>query len=308
MDTHVYIDGFNLFYGLLKGTPYKWLDLERFCDQLLPRNTIVKIHYFTARVHARPQDPDQPTRQLAYLHALATLPRVEVHLGNFMSSVVRQVVVDSDPATGRYLRAGGQPVLKTDAAGDPVKAWVLKSEEKGSDVNLAAHLLRDAYRGACKCAVVISNDSDLLTPISMAKTDCGLVVGLVPPREKGSLQLKALADFRVPARTHLLAASQLADPVQTPTGSAQAGELVTAIDGIKGNLPPSIQAASRPALFRLVEPHADIDRDDAVRFVEFVDRDGTKRAFPAAGGDTAFVEIEIDDVPGLGRAVEVLFV
>ena len=48
MITNVYIDGFNLYYGLLKGTSYKWLDLERFCDQLLPRNTVQKIYYFTA--------------------------------------------------------------------------------------------------------------------------------------------------------------------------------------------------------------------------------------------------------------------
>jgi len=68
-------------------------------------------------VDARPDDPDQPTRQLTYLNALATLPRVEVRLGTFMSSVVRQVVVEDDPATGRWRRAGGRPVIKTDAAG-----------------------------------------------------------------------------------------------------------------------------------------------------------------------------------------------
>jgi len=87
------------------------------------------------------------------------------------------------PAVG--VAPHGKPVLKTDAAGDAVKAWVFKSEEKGSDVNLAAYLLRDAYRAACACAVIVSNDSDLLTPIRMAKADCGLFVGLVPPRPKG---------------------------------------------------------------------------------------------------------------------------
>jgi hypothetical protein len=82
LETHVYIDGFNLYYGLLRGTPHKWLDLERFCDQLLPKNDVRKIYYFTAKVDARPHDPDQPTRQLAYLHALETFPRVEVHRVN----------------------------------------------------------------------------------------------------------------------------------------------------------------------------------------------------------------------------------
>lgn len=176
MDTHVYIDGFNLYYGLLKSRPNKWLDLEKFCDQLLPKNTVRKIYYFTAKVDARPHDPDQPTRQLAYLQALATLPRVEIHLGTFMTQVVSQVVVDTDPATGRPLRVAGTPVIKTAPGGAPVKAYVLKSEEKGSDVNLAACLLRDAYRKACTCAVIISNDSDLITPIAMAKADCGLKI------------------------------------------------------------------------------------------------------------------------------------
>ncbi len=53
MRTHVYIDGFHLYYGLLRGTPYRWLDLERFCDGLLPKNDVQKIYYFTAKVDAR---------------------------------------------------------------------------------------------------------------------------------------------------------------------------------------------------------------------------------------------------------------
>lgn len=219
MHTHIYIDGFNLYYGLLRGTPYKWIDLEKMCDQLLPKNKVEKIYYFTAKVDARPEDPDQPLRQQAFLNALATLPRVEIHLGNFMSSVVRQPVVDCDPMTGRTLRINGKPVLKRDADGNAVLERVLKSEEKGSDVNLAAYLLRDAYKKACDCAVIISNDSDLLTPIRMAKSDCGLVIGLVPPRPKGSIELKSLADFKIDPRIHILASSQFPETVLTPAGT-----------------------------------------------------------------------------------------
>jgi uncharacterized LabA/DUF88 family protein len=219
LETHVYSDGFNLFYGLLKETPWKWLDLERFCDQLLPKNDVRRIHYFTARVEARSHDPDQPNRQNAWLKALGTLPRVEIHYGNFMSSVVSQVVVETDPTTGRPLRTNGMPIVRTDADGIPVKTMVLKTEEKGSDVNIAAHLLRDAFKGHCRCAVIISNDSDLLTPIRMAKSDCGLVIGLVPPRARGSIELKRLADFKIDPRVQVLAASQFADPVLTLDGA-----------------------------------------------------------------------------------------
>jgi hypothetical protein len=38
--TNVYIDGFNLFYGALKASPYKWLDPEALCHHLLPKDSI----------------------------------------------------------------------------------------------------------------------------------------------------------------------------------------------------------------------------------------------------------------------------
>jgi hypothetical protein len=46
MKTTVYVDGFNLYYGAVKGTAYKWLNLNRLCQFLLPRNEITKIKYF----------------------------------------------------------------------------------------------------------------------------------------------------------------------------------------------------------------------------------------------------------------------
>ena len=54
---NVYVDGFNLYYGCLKGTEYRWLDLGAFCQKLIPSNPINRIRYFTARISARPLDP-----------------------------------------------------------------------------------------------------------------------------------------------------------------------------------------------------------------------------------------------------------
>ncbi len=78
MDTIVYIDGFNFYYGCLAGTPYKWLNIAAMCDDLLPPNKILAVKYFTARLQARPGDPDQPSRQDTYFKALRTDPRVEI--------------------------------------------------------------------------------------------------------------------------------------------------------------------------------------------------------------------------------------
>jgi hypothetical protein len=35
MRTYVYIDAFNLYYGALKGTPYKWLDVKALFGSIL---------------------------------------------------------------------------------------------------------------------------------------------------------------------------------------------------------------------------------------------------------------------------------
>ena len=56
----VYIDGFNLYYGALKGTPYKWLDVEALARKLAPTDQLVAVRYFTARVRPQPNDPQQP--------------------------------------------------------------------------------------------------------------------------------------------------------------------------------------------------------------------------------------------------------
>lgn len=218
MLTNVYVDGFNLYYGCLKGTPHKWLNLETLFDQLLPKNQVQHIHYFTARVEARPGDPDVAVRQQTYLRALATLSRVTIHYGTFLSSPVRAPVLECRP-DGKPLRQSGKLVVKRKPTGAVVMEWVHKTEEKGSDVNLAAHLLRDALKGVSPCAVVVSNDSDLLTPIGMAQTDGGIVVGLIPPRPDGSAELKRLTNFKRDIRPHHLSSSQFPQTLTDTVGS-----------------------------------------------------------------------------------------
>jgi len=73
---------------------------------------------------------------------------------------------------------------------------VLRAEEKGSDVNLATHLVRDAFRGEFDVAVVISNDSALYEPIRIVTHELKKPVGLlVPERVTISTKLKPIASF-----------------------------------------------------------------------------------------------------------------
>ncbi len=182
--TIVYIDGFNLYYRALKGTPHKWLDIEAMSHAALPQHcTIERVNYYTARISGR-VDPDSPRRQHAYLRAIATLPTVVIHYGNFL--VTRKWAGLVQPPDFR------PPVtLPPDAA--PHVAYVWKTEEKGSDVNLGVHLVRDAFKGAFDLAAVLTNDTDLVEPIRIVTQELGLSVTLLTPVAKPATSLVRVA-------------------------------------------------------------------------------------------------------------------
>ncbi len=160
--TNVYVDTFNLYYGLLKGSSYRWLDIKKLCQTELPTNQINKIRCFSARVIARPNDPDQRNRQNAYFRALETTPNLTMHLGHFLESEVSMRLVTTDAQGNKY-------------------ATVRKTEEKGSDVNLASHLLLDGFNKDYEVAVVITNDSDLAEPIRLVRQELKLRVLVLHP-------------------------------------------------------------------------------------------------------------------------------
>lgn len=164
MPTNIYVDGFNVYYGCLRGTPYRWLDLDALCRRLFPRDTVHRIRYFTAMVSARLGDPQQPQRQQAYLRALETIPHLTIHRGRYLTHPTRMPLAHPRP-------------------GGPTTVEVIKTEEKGSDVNLATYLLLDAFRRDCDTAVVISNDSDLKEPVELAQSELGIKVGVVNPHQ-----------------------------------------------------------------------------------------------------------------------------
>ena len=174
MKTNVYVDGFNLYYGATKNTPYKWLDLSKLCSLLLPKDQIQEIKYFTALVKGRPHDPDQPIRQQAYIRALETISNLSVIYGAFLTHPAKMVKTGSNP-----------------------RQWVTvdKTEEKGSDVNLASHLLWDAFTNKIDIAVLVTNDSDLVEPVRIVRDVLNLSVGILNPHQHHSVELKEFATF-----------------------------------------------------------------------------------------------------------------
>ncbi|HET7921307.1 MAG TPA: NYN domain-containing protein, partial [Gammaproteobacteria bacterium] len=98
----------------------------------------------------------------------------------------------------------------------PPTVQVWKNEEKGSDVNLALHVLNDAWQNSYDCAVIVSNDSDLAESLRLVKAQHKKLIGIVTPGapiRKTSWQLKQHADFVKPIRTWMLQQSQLPNPI-----------------------------------------------------------------------------------------------
>lgn len=199
MRTAIYVDGFNLFHSLLENRKgVKWLDLEAMAaGALSSQNRICLVRYFTARVTGSVADPDKPSRQDVYIRALRARG-VIIHEGNFTERTKTRRLVNPPPPPGSKY----------------VEVW--HREEKGSDVNLAVHLLNDAWRNTMDCAVVVSNDSDLAEACHMARA-LGKVVGLLCPiANRPTVQLKDNTNFqRHITQTHLLN-SQLPNPVIDP--------------------------------------------------------------------------------------------
>ncbi|MCU1222930.1 MAG: hypothetical protein JWQ42_1023 [Edaphobacter sp.] len=99
------------------------------------------------------------------------------------------------------------------------KVWVDKTEEKGSDVNLASHLLRDAYTGKFEVAVLITNDSDLAEPVRIVAQELDLPVGILNPHQFHSRELRQYATFLKRIRQGDLAASQFPRTVTDRKGT-----------------------------------------------------------------------------------------
>lgn len=169
----VYIDGFNLYFGLCdRGwRRFLWLDLAQFAARLLkPGQVSAGVKYFTARVR---DDPGKVQRQSTYLQALEARGGVSIHYGRYQRKA-------------RQCRS--------------CNAMWNEYEEKMSDVRLAVELVKDAFTDAFDTAVVVSADADLQPPLELLRElfPTKRVVAVFPPA-RDSFHLRAIAheSFRI---------------------------------------------------------------------------------------------------------------
>jgi len=187
----VYVDGYNLYYGgkkLINGSSWKWLDIRKLVESLLPKSApwfngeLVRILYFTAEVN---NAPETLRRQQAYVEALRISGLVDyVVFGKFKS------FKDENFAVTGYYKRFDYVQMQTDPL--PEEKWVkldsekfvrvshLRNEEKGTDVNIASHILIDLLTNQLDALIIITNDDDLYFPIRYAREH--VPVSVINPR------------------------------------------------------------------------------------------------------------------------------
>lgn len=205
MRVGVYIDGFNLYYGARglcgRGTAgWRWLDLRALASRLVVEQagwvdaSVTRVVYCTARVNGADNRIGQQEQDV-YLRALVATKSIdELALGTYVSRVATAPLAIVGRRGRPELVHPQWPLMvrdgsNSDSPGATFMASVARREEKGSDVNVASHLLIDVLGGMVDAAVVISNDSDLEFPVRHARE---LVpVGLVNPT-KGYPQVASM--------------------------------------------------------------------------------------------------------------------
>lgn len=195
----VYIDGFNLYYGALKDTPYKWLNLEKCFKLLRQDDDIQRISYFTALLTG-----DKLVRQQIYLDAIQASPLVKVTYGLFKPR-------------GRK--------CKVNVCAHSGNKYYSDFEEKGTDVNIAISMLDDASKNLCERIILVSADSDLVPAVNLVKKNFSNieVVVYIPSRnyKRGAaLELREAADKDKTLPQKILAVSQLPPKLIGASGKA----------------------------------------------------------------------------------------
>ena len=133
MRTIVYVDGYNFYFGVLRGTPYKWLDLvglvKHICRVQNPNIEITAVKFFTAPVITK-----LATQGEKALHSQDTYHKALKNAHEGVIEIINGYFVMEKGTPPKYKN----PVDKLDR----VEVWRL--EEKQTDVNIAMHLYRDA--------------------------------------------------------------------------------------------------------------------------------------------------------------------
>jgi uncharacterized LabA/DUF88 family protein len=185
-----YLDGFNIYNGMMaKGWGrYRWLDYPALLRRYLRApQELVGIKYFTARMT---HQPDKYARQQQYLRALEERGGIEILAGKFTSRRV-------------FCRKCSK--------------WFRVPQEKRTDVNLATHLVADAFDDQFDTFLICTADSDLIPAVNYVQERFKKRFFLIDPPRRHSDELAEIADGHLRSNKQFFRQSQLPDPVEYVT-------------------------------------------------------------------------------------------
>ncbi|MDD2353483.1 MAG: NYN domain-containing protein [Atribacterota bacterium] len=194
----IYIDGFNLYYGAVKNTPWKWLNIEKYFNLLLPNDDIQTIKYFTAKING-----SHKPNQESFLRALLTLNKIKIIYGLFKFKTMKCLV--------KNCKYGGARTFNV-------------PEEKRTDVNIAAHMIEDVFYNRCDRLIIISGDSDLVPAVKTVKNivPSKKIIVYVPANNKirgAATELRRSADRHKTLPNNLLAKAQFPNQLYDKNGN-----------------------------------------------------------------------------------------
>ncbi|MCH8493424.1 MAG: NYN domain-containing protein [Idiomarina sp.] len=214
MKTIIYIDGYNLFYGCLKHSPFKWLDLyQLFVERILhaqnPALEVIQIKFFTADIKAKIASNGQLATQAqqAYHRALEQCypEQIEIIKGFYSLEKAKLPIYISPPDKSQG-----------------VDVW--KLEEKETDVNIALTAYRDVSKEHAEHIVFVSNDTDIFPALEAIREDFdgAVKIGVIIPirqHENSRPPNAKLSNYADWTRKYIteaeLAASQLPEIIPT---------------------------------------------------------------------------------------------
>lgn len=185
----VFIDGFNLYFGLTSAYPnFKWLNVYLLSQNLLrPNQELVSVSYFTARIG---NNPPKEQRQNIYLSAIKSTP-AHIIYGHYKSK-------------NKSCRRCGH-------------SWQT-NEEKMTDVNIAVQMITGAVQNTYDRAILISGDSDLVPPIKTVQDIFNKKVFVAFPPNRHNHSVKSIANGSMMLGRGTLSKSQFATSITLSNG------------------------------------------------------------------------------------------
>lgn len=180
----VYIDGFNLYFGLISKYPkYKWLDVYKLSENLLKENQkLSDVKYFTAMVS---NNPEKEERQRKYISAIRTT-KTKIIFGHYKSKNINCFRCNH--------------------------TWI-DNEEKMTDVNISVEMIVDAIENKIDKAILISGDSDLIPPIKTLITKFNKKVIVAFPPNRHNVSVKSIATTSMILGKNTIKKSQFDDKI-----------------------------------------------------------------------------------------------